>query len=34
MNNGSPQGIGVGVGSIDVLNNTNIGVLRGKWKKR
>lgn len=29
MNNGNPQGIGVGVGNIDVLNNTNIGVLRG-----
>ena len=33
MNNGSPQGIGVGVGSIDVLNNTNIGVLRGNGRR-
>ena len=33
MNNGNPQGIGVGVGSIDVLNNTNIGVLRGNGRR-
>ena len=30
MNNGSPQGIGVGVGNIDVLKGTDIGVLRDK----
>lgn len=29
MNNGVPQGIGVGVGNIDVLKGTDIGVLRG-----
>ena len=33
MNNGNPQGIGVGVGNIDVLNNTNIGVLRGNGRR-
>lgn len=30
MNNGVPQGIGVGVGNIDVLKGTDIGVLRDK----
>lgn len=30
MNNGAPQGIGVGVGNIDVLKGTDIGVLRDK----
>lgn len=30
MNNGSPQGIGASVGNIDVLNATDIGVLRGR----
>lgn len=30
MNNGSPQGIGVGVGSIDVLKDSDIGLLRRK----
>lgn len=29
-NNGSPQGIGVGVGDINVLKDTDIGVLRRK----
>ena len=33
MNNGSPQGIGVGVGDIDVLKDTDIGVLRRKTNK-
>lgn len=30
MNNGSPRGIDVGVGNIDVLKGTDIGVLRNK----
>ena len=30
MNNGSPKGIDVGVGNIDVLKGTDIGVLRNK----
>lgn len=30
MNNGVPQGIGLGVGNIDVLKGTDIGVLRDK----
>lgn len=30
MNNGSPKGIGVEVGDIDVLKDTDIGVLRRK----
>ena len=30
MNNGSPRGIDVGVGDIDVLKGTDIGVLRNK----
>lgn len=30
MNNGVPQGIGVGVGNIDVLKGTDIGLLRDK----
>ena len=30
MNNGSPRGIDVGVGNIDVLKGTDIGVLRKK----
>ena len=34
MNNGSPQGIGVGVGDIDVLKDTDIGVLRRKTNKK
>ena len=29
-NNGSPQGIGVGVGDINVLKDTDLGVLRTK----
>lgn len=33
MNNGSPQGIGASVGNIDVLNATDIGVLRSKSNK-
>ena len=30
MNNGNPRGIDVGVGNIDVLKGTDIGVLRNK----
>ena len=30
MNNGSPRGIDVGVGNIDVLKDTDIGLLRNK----
>lgn len=30
MNNGSPRGIDVGVGNLDVLKGTDIGVLRNK----
>ena len=33
MNNGSPRGIDVGVGNIDVLKGTDIGVLRNKFAR-
>ena len=33
MNNGSPKGVGVEVGDINVLKDTDIGVLRSKRSK-